>query len=475
MLLLASNTIQHAVDVANAGEEVRVAAGIYSGVQVYTPPDGISQTQVVYIDKSLTIRGGFTAGDWENPDPANNPTIIDAQGQGRPVTVIGKNWSPQVTLSGMTLTGGDYTGLGNPDGVGSIHCNGAGHDCGGGLYVRLSTIHLEDLVVEDNVSSQDTGEGGGIFLNNTGGGTIIRTTIRNNASPNLGGGISIHDMYVPLTIRDSDFISNTSGYGGGIFIRNGIQSLLTIEGSTFTNNEATAGEGGALSIRMVEDGTLFEMDRVTLQDNRAAGWGQALYIDAAGAAVTHARLSNLLLTGNGMVNGQANNPSDAVIVVAPQSASEVTVEMNHVTAASNAVDTFLYTKAYPGSGNWATTVTATNVLLADFVYGYAAEQTTGGGDTTMSDDHTLYHNVITQTRIVAGTPIITTRNPVVGDPKLSVNFHLGFGSAAIDAGLTTSLDHDIDSDVRPSGDFPDIGADEFVARQIFLPVIIKSS
>ncbi len=146
--------------------------------------------------------------------------------------------------------------------------------------------------------------------------------------------------------------------------------------------------------------------------------------------------------------------------------------MNHVTAVSNTVETFLYTKAYEGSGNWATTVTATNVLLADFVYGYAAEET-GSGITTMSDDHTLYYNVTNQTRIVAGSPIITTLNPVAGDPKLKANFHLDLGSAAIDAGLPTSLDHDIDGDVRPAGDFPDIGADELVIRHIFLPVILK--
>ena len=46
-------TMQHAVDMAGADDEIRVATGTYTGVG---SRGGLTQT--VYIDKNLTIRGG---------------------------------------------------------------------------------------------------------------------------------------------------------------------------------------------------------------------------------------------------------------------------------------------------------------------------------------------------------------------------------------------------------------------------------
>lgn len=46
-------------------------------------------TQVLYLDKSLTIRGGYRTTAWKTPDPVANPTILDAQGQGRAAYITG--------------------------------------------------------------------------------------------------------------------------------------------------------------------------------------------------------------------------------------------------------------------------------------------------------------------------------------------------------------------------------------------------
>lgn len=97
-------TVQYAVDQALPGDEIRVAAG------TYTDMDNLGDLrQIVYLEKSLTIRGGYTTANWTTPDPGANPTTLDAEGQGR-VMVI----SPTITvhLEGLRFVGGDATGLG---------------------------------------------------------------------------------------------------------------------------------------------------------------------------------------------------------------------------------------------------------------------------------------------------------------------------------------------------------------------------
>lgn len=74
-------TVQYAVDQAGEGGEIRVAQGTYTGVSVRPRNDvrttGVV-TQVVYISKTVTVRGGFTTTNWATPYPITQPTTLDA-------------------------------------------------------------------------------------------------------------------------------------------------------------------------------------------------------------------------------------------------------------------------------------------------------------------------------------------------------------------------------------------------------------
>jgi len=106
------STIQDAVDAANPGDEIRIATGVYTDVNVRPRMDITTTgffTQVVYLSKTLTLRGGYTTTNWITPDLAANPTVLDAQEQGRVMYITG---DISATVEGLRLTRGNGSGPG---------------------------------------------------------------------------------------------------------------------------------------------------------------------------------------------------------------------------------------------------------------------------------------------------------------------------------------------------------------------------
>jgi hypothetical protein len=77
----------------------------------------------------------------------------------------------------------------------------------------------------------------------------------------------------------------------------------------------------------------------------------------------------------------------------------------------------------------------------------------------------------------AGTGAISTGTvDVRGDPAFvdpgGWDYHIGPGSAAINAGVEAGVETDVDGDPRPPGRPPDIGADECELR-VYLPAVLR--
>ncbi len=253
--------IQAAVDVARDGDVIKVAGGTYSDVNAYA---GLAQ--VVYISKSVTIRGGYTTSFLEPPDPVANPTILDARGQGRALYVVGSGISP--TIEGLHVTGGDASGLGGTP---------TGGDAGGGVYAANSGA----IIRNNRIFSNTARWGGGVYLRG-GSATLGWNTITANTA-GWGGGVYARDS--GATLVGNTVVSNTVLHdGAGLYLW---KSATMLDRNTFTSNHA-AHDGGGLYLRDSDA----SLSNNVVADNRAENVGSGLYVRKSAPRLLHTTVAH---------------------------------------------------------------------------------------------------------------------------------------------------------------------------------------
>lgn len=166
-------------------------------------------SQLPTITEDLTINGG-------------NQITIDASGGSgyRIFNIDDGNFVPDlaVTLSGLTLTGGDVTGN------------------GGAIYSR-ENLTLTQSTISGNAASD---RGGGIY--NYGNLTVRDSTLNGNSATNYGGAIANSNYGATGTITNSTLSGNTANFGGALF--HGGFYLFEVQHSTITGNTGGSSGGG---------------------------------------------------------------------------------------------------------------------------------------------------------------------------------------------------------------------------------------
>jgi uncharacterized repeat protein (TIGR01451 family) len=242
------SSIQAAVEVASPGTVIKVAGGVYSDVHARgTTGDVI--TQVVYVGKNLTLRGGYTTTNWASSDPIANPTILDGRGQGR---VFFIERETNVVINGLHIVGGDAN-RGDAVAPGAVERGGRG----GGLYASDATVTFTDNWVSGNTATR----GGGIFLK---AGTINLSgnTFTSNAATAQGGGVLL--LRSNQTTLDSNLIiSNSAGIGGGLYLRDSDAAFVN---NVVADNTAALA-GGELGGGLYVDASSLNLKHTTFAHN----------------------------------------------------------------------------------------------------------------------------------------------------------------------------------------------------------------
>jgi hypothetical protein len=439
-------TVQAAVDAASTGDEIRVAAGTYTGVGARA---GV--TQMVYISKTVTIRGGYSTSNWTTPDPTANLTTLDAQGQGRVLYITG-DISP--TVEGLGITGGDAAGLGG-------HSWG---DTGGGVYIVNSTASISDCWVFGNTAEY----GGGLYLGSDSAATLSASSVyANTANGGYGGGLWLCGSNA--TLSKNTVYSNTAALGGGLDLH---FSSATLSENSICYNTAT-GDGGGVNLHQSDDATL---DRNTVCSNTAAVFGGGIDFCLSAATLNgnivrsntafrggglYLSSSNAMLTNNLVADNRASYQGSGLYVL------DSSPSLLHTTIASNS--------GGDGSGVYVTDwlgAYSSIALINTIVVGHNVGAYVTSGNTATLEATLWYDNGVDR----SGAGTINHTNDQQGDPSFvdpdAGDYHIGPGSAARDVGVDAGGMIDIDGQTRPQGTGFDIGADEYApaARPMSHPI-----
>jgi hypothetical protein len=432
-------SLQAAVDAAAPGDVIKVAMGVYTDMHSRPAPAGYNGaatiSQVVYLDKAVTIRGGYTTSDWNTPDPAVHPTILNAQGQGRALFITGAGLSPVV--EGLRITGGNAADLG-----GGLNQT---DDAGGGAY-----IHLAPAVIMGNLVTNNTAyRGGGLWLAGSAA-TLQGNIVYANTAEWAGGGLWLHNSTGVL--EANHLRSNTAPYGGGAVL---FHSPATLRSNTFTANHATAGEGGGLGLSSSDA----RLEGNIVADNQAPYTGGGLFVN----------LSRVELINTVVVDNNALAMGSGVYVEGS------TLMLKHTTLARNGAHgdgVGMHVGEWQGSVFSAVTMT-NSIVAGHSVAGVFMRQ-----GNTVALDATLWHANTADWATAAGT--IDHSHDYYGDPSLAADgYHLTHSSAAIDQGVNAGVTADIDGQSRPHSLGYDLGADEFTGQlpanpRIYLPLLMRT-
>ncbi len=217
-------------------------------------------------------------------------TLDGANNQPQPGSVLSVGPGITLTLSGLTITGGDSSG----DGGGVLNAGGA-------LSIASSTV-------SGNSARND---GGGIYSETYGHLHLTNVRVTSNTAEH-GGGIDNDGTFYAgayAVLSNVSVTANTAEYGGGIYN----DGSATITGSTITDNRAVH-DGGGVGGGFGEAGWL-ELIGSTVAGNTAENGGGFYNTGGVGLAGTTVELNTASALGGGIDNHSVFTVSNSRVLL----------------------------------------------------------------------------------------------------------------------------------------------------------------
>lgn len=242
--------IHDAVQAAQAGDVVLVAAGTYTDCTHETEGPG-STPACVIMQPGVTLRGAGA-----------DQTIIDAQGLGRGIYV---DDTDDVIIEDLQVRGA-YAEI-----------------YGAGILIRNGSTgaQVTDCII------RDTGDGGIVVIQDSEAAITGVQFLDNEAKQ--GGGLAVEE-FSTCVITDCVFDNNTAPSGAGMFVR--ASCTVTITGTVFNSNDINADFGNGGGVCVQESVCDISDCEFTANTTKGAGGGIAYVSNATGV------VEDCLIAGN---------------------------------------------------------------------------------------------------------------------------------------------------------------------------------
>ena len=307
---LCQATIAGALALAQDGDTIQVAAGVYN--------------ENVTISRTVTLQGGWNLDFTSRDINLYISAIVPADNTQSVVAIQGNFADPAAvtpTVEGFVISGG-RADLGSNHGGGlrivdsnariisNTIQNNVAFFLGGGVWVQRGAPILQGNRILDNrsVGLGQQAYGGGVQLENSDAvlsGNLFAGNLVSGTEA-YGGGLDVVGSGRQVAVLGNRFISNTalsdpavepddSGYGGAIALRSG---RLTLQDSVLISNTAATGGGAIFLGGTAEDCCQFTATGSEIREN-AATYGGGLYSLAGRATLG----DGLLISNTAMVDG----------------------------------------------------------------------------------------------------------------------------------------------------------------------------
>jgi hypothetical protein len=259
-------TIQSAINVADIGDTVLVAPGIYV-------------ENINFRGKAITVRSESRPQDTIIDGGNANSVVSFTSGERRDSVLNGFTLQNGIRLQGLTEGGGIMVVGSSPTITNNVIRNN--HSCGGaGIGIASGSPLIQLNTITGNVNNLCVGGVGvGISVRGASSAEILDNVISDNASSfsSNGGGIFLFSTGTPI-VKGNIIKGNNvlGGQGGGIHMVNDSDALIVQ--NLITGNQANEGGGifwaGASGSILVNN---------TIADNNATSFGSGIFAEGSDA------------------------------------------------------------------------------------------------------------------------------------------------------------------------------------------------